>query len=382
MKNERALKKAGISIQRQLSSIEVNKIASFISKKICSTFPEHGINSSELLEALSGIDMYLAEFNDCSAAKYDYKNHSIYFKDFVDFKQIEVPAIHECLHFIQSVTDKNGKLKRMGLYEINSFKDTGMAINEAAVQLMAASTNQEQKHDSVKYYGLEFHAESPNYYPIECSLVRQMTYFTGTYPLYHSTLYSNDIFKNTFIMKSSKETYTKICKNLDLLVNLQEEVDKTNSYLSQIEEDSQRSKKLQKAQADLDLLKNTINKVTLETQELILTSCSYSDLELVRDKQEVKEFKDKLYQFQDYLIISDGYDFYNQFYIQMMEALDKKRELIEKYGALEVYKEIPESLSLVETRQKKLNLLVVAKQKLAEVFRFNKQESKQENKQN
>ena len=53
--------------------------------------------------------------------------------------------------------------------------------------------------DSVKYYDMEFKTDSPNYYPIECDLVKQMTYFTGTYPLYHSTLYSNDIFKNTFI---------------------------------------------------------------------------------------------------------------------------------------------------------------------------------------
>ena len=69
--------------------------------------------------------------------------------------------------------------------------------------------------------------------------------------------------------------------------------------------------------------------------------------------------------------------FYNDFYIRMMEELDKKRELIEKYGTLEVFKEIPENLSLLETRQEKLNLFKLAKQKLNELFKHNKQESKE-----
>ena len=58
----------------------------------------------------------------------------------------------------------------------------------------------------------------------------------------------------------------------------------------------------------------------------------------------------------------------------MMEELDKKRELIEKYGTLEVFKEIPENLSLLETRQSKLNLFGIAKQKLLKLFSLNKQE--------
>ena len=375
MKNARTLKRAGITIERQLSILEVNKIATIISEKLCTSFPEHGIIQSDLFLALSRITMYLAEFKDCSAAKYDYKNDSIYFKNDINFEEIEAPAIHECLHFMQAVKNNHGKLKRLGLYEINKIRDNGMAINEAAVQLMAnCATRGENNHDSVKYYGLEFLAESPNYYPIECSLVRQMTYFTGTYPLYHSTIYSDDIFKNTFIMKSSKETYSRISNNLDLLVKLQENVHEENSYLSYIENTRTNSKKIRKSQEKLTLLKDDIKNLTLETQELILTACATSDLELVRDTKSLKDFKNKLYQFQKYLIVTEGYTFYHEFYIKMMEQLDKKRELIEKYGTLEVFKEIPENLSLLETRQSKLNLLELAKQKMIELLKFNQQE--------
>lgn len=377
MINERSLKKAGITINRQLSALEVNKIAAIIANKICSSFPEHKLVQSDLFVALSRIKMYLADFNDCSAAKYDVNHNVIYLKSNITFNEIETPAIHECIHFIQAIRNKNGKLKRLGLCEVNPIRDSGMAINEAAVQLMATSANRKKKRDSVKYYGLEFSADSPNYYPIECSLVRQMTYFTGTYPLYHSTIYSDDIFKNTFIMKSSKETYSKICKNLDLLVKIQEDIHEENYYLSQLKENRPNFKKIQRSHERLELLKNTINRIVLETQELIFVSCSCSDLELVRNTQDVRDFQNKLYKFQKYLFVNEGYNFYNEFYIRMMEELDKKRQLIEKYGPLEVFKEIPENLSLIETRQEKLNLLVVAKQKLIELFKHNRQEAKE-----
>ena len=380
--NERALKKAGITITMQLSILDVNKIASIISEKICLAFPEHGIVQTDLFLALSKINMYLAEFNDCSAAKYDYKNNSIYFKNDIDFSKIETPAIHECLHFIQTVKNSRGKLKRLGIYEINSLKDSGMAINEAAVQLMATHTNPNIKLDSVKYYDLEFYTESPNYYPLECSLVRQMAYFTGTYPLYHSTLYSDDIFKNTFIMKSSKDTYYKISNNLDLLVKIQEDIHKENSYLLRLENNKFNARKIRVCHEKIELLKEHIRKITIETQNLILASCSYSDLDLIRTNQDVKDFKNRLYKFQKYLIVNEGYNFYNDFYILMMEELDKKRELIAKYGALEVFKEIPENMSLIETRQEKLNLFKLAKQKLIELFKHNqlaKEDQKQDN---
>lgn len=255
-----------------------------------------------------------------------------------------------------------------------------MIINEAAVQLMATSAiNGENHKEAVKYYGLEFNSESPNYYPIECNLVRQMTYFTGTYPLYHSAIYSDDIFKNTFIMKSSKEAYSEISRNLEELVKIQENLHSEISYLSKLDDKASNSKRAERSREDILILKTQIAELALDTQELILSSCSNSDLELVRDLDGVKEFKNKLYKFQKYLFVSEGYNFYNEFYIQMMEKLDKKRELIEKYGPLEVFNEIPENLSLLETRQSKLNLFKVAKEKLVKLFKLNKQEVQDSN---
>lgn len=373
MKNDIALRKAGIKIVKKLSTLEVNKMASNISEKICLSFPEHKINQSDLFIAISRVNMYLAEFDDNSAAKYWYKNNSIYFKKDIDFNTLETPALHECLHYIQTARNKRGKVERLGLYNLTGFKESGFALNEAAVQLMASyATN--TKVDSVKYYGMEFITNSPNYYPIECALVRQMTYFTGTYPLFHSVIHSNDIFKNTFIMKSNEDAYYNITKNLDKIVELEESLNKANISLAYVECNDDNQIKLQKLKQNIENIKQNIKQITIETQELILTSCAYSDLALVRDNESVAEFKKKLYRFKNVLIKPDNYSFYNEFYCHMMEELEVKRELIKKYGILNCFKEIRENFALIEVRKQKLNLLQLAIMKLKKLFHIGQEE--------
>lgn len=88
----------------------------------------------------------------------------------------------------------------------------------------------------------------------------------------------------------------------------------------------------------------------------------------------VKEFKDKLYNFKEILIQTDDYSFYNDFYCKMMEELDVKRELIEKYGTINCFTNIEESSALVETRQESLNLFKVAIEKIKQLFKANQTE--------
>lgn len=362
-----ALRQAGIKIVKKLSTLEVNKIASNISEKICVSFPEHKINQSDLFISIARLNMYLADFNDDSAAKYWYKNNSIYFKQDIDFNSLETTALHECLHLIQTVKNKKGKVQRLGLYTLSAFKENGFALNEAAVQLMASYATFSET-DSVKYYGLEFITNSPNYYPIECALVRQMAYFTGNYPLFHSVLYSDDIFKNTFIMKSSEQAYYRITNNLDDIVELQELLSKKNYILSHLNCSNPEEPGLKKIKQDIENIKSDIKALTLYTQELILTSCAYSDLNLVRDYEGITTLKKKLYKFKNVLITTENYTFFNEFYCHMMEELEEKKKLVKKYGVLNCFKEIREDLSLLEVRPKKLNLIQLAISKIKELL--------------
>ena len=52
------LRREGIEIINPLSTLEINKIASKIAEKLCSTFPEHNLNQSDLFISISRLNMY------------------------------------------------------------------------------------------------------------------------------------------------------------------------------------------------------------------------------------------------------------------------------------------------------------------------------------
>ena len=91
--------KEGIQIIGPLNELEVNKIATVIARKLCTAFPEHNLDYNKLINAINTLKMYVAKFpGDNSAAKYFYKNNSIYFSNKTDLSSLDTLAIHECIH--------------------------------------------------------------------------------------------------------------------------------------------------------------------------------------------------------------------------------------------------------------------------------------------
>ena len=326
------LRKEGIELKSQLDKSQVNRIATIISEKICDTFPEHNLNYDDIFSMLSTLDMFIAKMPaDSTAAKYFSKINAIYFSDTMDLENIDTLVIHECIHAIQEVKNSNGKLLKLGLYNFSSSK--GQGINEAAVQLMATKIANVQE-DSVKYYNLDFHTPSPLFYPIETALIHQMAYFTGSYPLFHSTLYSNHIFKNTFIAKSNEKVYHTIENNFDLIIHHEELLSFSYAELAEYSQNNANLNKIKKLNQKIDNLKNSILNLTLSTQNLIIESCFNSELDNIRDMPSVKTFRQRLYDFNNLLFTTTNYDFYSKFYYEMMNKLEEKEELINKHGVL------------------------------------------------
>ncbi len=341
------LRREGIEIINPLSTLEINKIASKIAEKLCSTFPEHNLNQSDLFISISRLNMYIAKMpNDMAAAKYFYKNDSIYFSENMDFDDLNTLAVHECIHFLQAVKDKRGKVTKLGLYNLQG-KTSGMALNEAAVQYMASKANQNET-DNVRYYNMNLTTESPDYYPLETAIIRQLAYFTGTYPLFHSVLYSNDVFKNTFIAKSNAKAYNIIESNLDLLMHYQEELVISMNNLDYCSENDASLNKIKNLSNRIEALKSIILKLTLEIQNTIIDNCFNKEFQYIKDQDSLNAFQSHLYNFKDLLIDTEGYNFYNEFYRNMMNKLEEKRELVKKYGVLTFFEESNKDLALFE----------------------------------
>lgn len=332
MSVETDLKKDGIEVIETLNTLKINSIARNISQKICETFPEYGFNQNELFIKLSRLNMYKAKMPEGLAeANYFYKNTSIYFNEHILDEDLEEFAVHECIHYIQEVKDKRNDLIKMGLCDYTDFKVYGLGLNEAAVQLMSSKINAIPK-EYVKYFGISFETTSPSYYPLECCLVNQLAYIAGENVLFESTLKSNDGFKNAFSKLTSPKVFIAIQNAIDDILYHEEDIVKINNKIAQIDD---RNKKVDGMIRKIDELKNEITLTFMRTQNLIISSYFDSAFDKIVDLEGVEKYRKKLYNFRDFLGFTEGYTFFNDYYVSKMEELEHKYNLLEN-GEFEI----------------------------------------------
>lgn len=362
MNIEEELKKDGIEVVEKLDTLLVNSIAKKVSSRLCATFPDYGLNESELFRKISRLDMYKAKMPEgMSEANYFYKNTSIYFNINIPDEDLDEFAVHECIHFIQEVKDKKNNLLRMGLSDYTNGKVTGLGLNEAAVQLMASKTIGIQK-DFVKYFGLSFETISPSYYPLECCLVNQLGYLFGEDVLFQSTINSDDDFKNKFIKETSIKTYICVQNAIDTILNEEENIIKLKNKILENNDDNACRNMLEK----IEEIKNEILLTFLRTQNLIISNYFNNSFKKIKTLEDVDKYRRKLYNLKDYLASTDGYTFYHDYYVEKMAALEHKNNVLENGGketALIVKKE-----SFLSVIIKKIKELFSKKEVLQENF--------------
>lgn len=370
MSIESDLKKDGIKVIKKLDTLKVNSLARNISIKLCKTFPNYGLNQDDLFIKLSRLDMYIAQMPEGMAeANYFYKNCSIYFNEHIPESELEEFAVHECIHSIQEVKDKKNYLIRMGLCDYTEFKIYGLGLNEAAVQLMASKVNN-IPNDSVKYFGINFDTISPSYYPLECCLVRQLAYITGEDILFESTINSNDNFKIKFANLTSPKTFMTIQNSIDEILESEEEIIKINNKIAKVND---RNKKIDNMLKKIDDLKKNINSTFFETQNLIIKSYFDNSFDKISNLEEIESYRKKLYHFKNYIGTAEGYSFFNDYYIQKMDELETKYNLMESGNFS------PNILPTVNTKESKILIFFKKLKKLISGTNVNEYENDNKN---
>ena len=325
MSIESDLKKDGITVVGKLDTLSVNSISRDIAEKLCKAFPNQNFIFQNLFIALSRIPMYIADIPEGFAeATYFYKNSSMYFKQGLKIEELEKFAVHEFIHYLQEIKDKKGHLVRLGLCDFGELKICGMALNEGAVQYMASKAlNTEQ--EIVKYYGISLPTISPSYYPILCNLVAQMAYITGEEALYDSTFYGSSVFKEKFANLCGVDSLLKIESNMDKIMEAEEKAIKLNNKLMYDELEVMKSQKVAKK---VENYKKKIKEIFFETQKLIFTSFFNTQFNKILTTADIDEYRLRLYNYKNYIGISDDYSEFNEFYINKMMDLDAKYEKI------------------------------------------------------
>ena len=340
------LRKEGLENIQKLNTLRVNQIASNLSNKLCNSFPELHLSQSDLFRQLSRLDMYVAQMQDTnSSAKY--VNGSIYFNQNQNLNQMDIPIIHECIHYLQEAKDSKGKLIRLGLYDLN--KQTGLALNEAAVQLIAVRTVNKQI-DTVKYFGMSFISESPEFYPLECALLSQMTFFTGNEAMYFSTLYGIPMFEKTFKNMSDDDTYFDIEMDFDKLLETETDLAILSQKLQTTDTSIEKSKLLQ---LQIEAKKKSITKTCTKIQNKIIETCFKRKFMDASTFDDLRELETDLNSFQNLLIKPANYTFYDEFCEKILKDINFKKDQIIKYGkVIDIPKEYSNYLPIVVAPKK------------------------------
>ncbi len=326
MSIESDLRKDGIEVIRKLDTLRINSIARTVSVSLCETFPDFNLDQNNLFIKLSRLNMYIAKMPEGMAeANYFYKNSSIYFNDRINDDDLEEFAIHECIHYIQEIKDKKNYLLRMGLCDYTEFKIYGLGLNEAAVQLMSSKILGIPK-EFVKYFNISFETNSPTYYPLECCLVNQLAYILGEDILFESTINSNDNFKKKLIELTSYKTFMEIQNSIDDILYAEEKIIKINNKIIQIDD---RNKKVDNMIKKINSFKKEITSTFIKTQNLIISSYFDKAFNNIIDLEGVEKYRRKLYNFKNYLGSTEGYTYFNNYYVDKMIDLEDKYNLLE-----------------------------------------------------
>lgn len=355
----------GISNITEISAKDRHTISKKAVDLIYPVVSEFNISKEMLFNSLGKSNMYLADFDDLSMGKYDYTTNSIYFSNDLDISKLDSSVIHEILHFFQAELTEDNFLIRMGLFKPSKLfrPEKGLGLNEASVQYIA-STIVKEVPDHVKYYELELTTPSSNYYPIETAIIRQMCFFTGTYPLFFSTLFSTDLFEKTFKTITSEENYNYIEEKLTYIVQLQE---KLSDVYSTIHTHNQAESKKISVLNNITNLKNKLRETILDVQKIIYTSAFANELDKIETVQDIVNMKTLISNFENYIINYEGDYSFERFKDKINIELNNKLALIEAYGnysfALKAKKDIlnlPKiySQSFFKTFFSKIKLLI------------------------
>ena len=329
MSIQKDLKKEGIEIITKLDSLISNDICKSVCRRIIETFPNYDLSQEDIYNKLKEITMYRAKMSSGMAeANYYYKDSSIYFNDNIEYSDLEEFAIHECIHHLQKIQDENGSLLKLGLCNYNNLKPTALALNEAAVQYTSCIVIGIEP-DYEKYYGISLITPSPSYYPIECSLLNQLIYFTGNDVLFKSTLFSTDDFKNKIIEMTSENTYKKIVNGFDKILKNEEKIILLNNKKFEYEDGNS---KIDSINCKIESLKNKIATNFTKTQNTIIKNFFEYEFSNISNLEELEHFRHKLSKFSELIGITPGYTFFDDFYIETMNKLEHKCNILENGG--------------------------------------------------
>ena len=163
---------------------------------------------------------------------------------------------------------------------------------------------------------------------MECHLLEQMAFVTGYDVLFESTFNSNDHFKNAFIEKTSEKVYYALQDAIDCILGCEEQIAKLTNKIT----DNLSDKAIKNINKKISNLKEKISLTFMRTQNLIVSSYFDKAFNEVFDLEGLDVYRRKLEAFKHLICTTDGYFFFDNYYIEKMCALEHRCNILENGG--------------------------------------------------
>ena len=296
MKIKRELKNLGIKPIEELSVQEKTSIAERVATKLVS-LNVPGITHNEILEKLFDAKMYTAEINNnLGKVNYFYKNKTIYFEKSLNLFELDENILRECIHYLQ---DKREKQKRMGLCTFEQYKVRGMALNEIGISYISNKLLNKSNHNKT------------------FTLLKQILLITGEDVFLDSILNNNNKFQEKFMqMVNSENLYYKMQNTLDAMFDLEQ-------ITKRLDFEGRKSANPQRYLAKINMHKHTLNSKFSEIQWDIYNRYFSRKIELIDEIEEIKQYKEELFNFNQWLEISEDEQKYSNYVAEKIEKLNR-----------------------------------------------------------
>ena len=321
MEENSELKRYKIKPIRKLTGEEIEYIATETTKKMETMITE--FNGEYMYKKIKEAKIYLADIpNKFTKVNYIVSANSIYIRGEEDIEQIDEVMFHEIFHYIQCNKENNesGMPSRMGLCRFGSYNIKGLALNEAAIQLIISMVF-DNKQENNQYFGIQIKSIRNKYFPILCALLQQIVYVIGHMPLLTSILENSDDFEIAFEKFAGKNAYSFLLESFDKMMKARDEIVEKNRIINNKYLDKRKKKILEK---EIEIYVKEIQNHFLAIQKLCYTEYFNPIFKKVKDRKGVNELKKEIERYHEHSgIINEKDDF--MIYIQkQMRKIDKK----------------------------------------------------------
>jgi len=240
--------------------------------------------------------MYTAQIsNNLGKVSYFYKNKTLYFDQELYLDKIDENIMVECIHYLQH----NTKAKRMGLCTFDKYKVRGMALNEIGIRYI--SNKLLNRSDKNKTY----------------TLLKQILLIVGEDVFLESILNNSNKFEEKFMEQTNSEIlYYKMQNTFDSMFDLEQIIKRLNY-------DGRKSVNPQTYLNRINMHKHTMNSKFLELQWEMYNRYFSRKIELIDQIQEIKDYKDEIFNYNQWLEIAENEFKYTSFANEKFDMLQK-----------------------------------------------------------